>query len=422
MLDLIKLPADVRDILLNCPSYQIISTIEELVPLSCGNNDKGYYEVSYEIEKGVVVTEAKVCRIRNGIAINYTDAYMRRRDPDCMVIADDSPTDKPHFRERFGQDFSDLRKRTLEWLKTQKLIVFFFRAGGMKGGMDAVVVVPANAAFFAFGLALLQGILDASNLPEDFNIAAVVYVAPPFRHTFFDGKQVVVHNRTETLYEMFSYNLYPGPSAKKGVYGMLINLGEQEDWVTIHCSAVQVITPYDNKITIVHEGASGGGKSEMLEYIHREKDGRILLGRNVVSGEDRYIVLPRGCRLKPVVDDMAICHPRIQKENGKLWIMDAEQSWFVRVNHIRRYGTDPNLEEMTIHSKVPLLFLNIDVVPGGTALIWDHIEDEPGKPCPNPRVILHKSIVEDVIKGAVGVDIRSFGFRTPPCTATKPTY
>ena len=141
---------------------------------------------------------------------------------------------------------------------------------------------------------------------------------------------------------MFSYNLYPGPSAKKGVYGMLLDLGEQEQWVTLHASVVRVVTPYDNKVTIIHEGATGGGKSEMLEHMHRERDGRILLGVNTVSGEERHVlVLPRGCELHPVADDMALCHPSLQRASGKLGVMDAEKAWFVRLNHITRYGTDP---------------------------------------------------------------------------------
>ncbi len=40
---------------------------------------------------------------------------------------------------------------------------------------------------------------------------------------------------------------------------------------------------------------------------------------------------------------------------------------------------------LTIKPKEPLLFLNIESIPGGTALIWDHTEDSPGKRCPNPR-------------------------------------
>src|SRR5207248_1205111 len=95
------------------------------------------------------------------------------------------------------------------------------------------------------------------------------------------------------LHELFSYNLYPGPSAKKGIYGVLLGLGEREGGVTNHCSTVQVVTPYDNVVTIMHEGASGGGKSEMLEQAHREPDGRLLLGENLMTGERRYLEPPR---------------------------------------------------------------------------------------------------------------------------------
>src|SRR5690606_28094339 len=97
----------------------------------------------------------------------------------------------------------------------------------------------------------------------------------------------------------------------------------------------------------------------------------------------------------------------------KLRLMDAEDAWFVRVNHIEHYGVDPHLEKLTIAPPEPLLFLNVDAVPGGTALIWDHIEDEPGKTCPNPRVVVPRHIVPDVVDGPVTVDIRSFGVRTP---------
>jgi len=222
---------------------------------------------------------------------------------------------------------------------------------------------------------------------------------------------------------MFAYNLYPGPSAKKGIYGVLINLGEDEGWVTAHCSTVQVVTPYDNTITIMHEGASGGGKSEMLEQIHREPDGRMILGRNVVTGEMRYLEIPRACELQPVTDDMALCHPSLQGGgDGKLRVVDAENAWFVRVNHINEYCTDPFLEKLCAQPPRPLLFLSIDAVPDSRAMIWEHIEDEPGKPCPNPRVILPRDIVPGAVDEPVTVDVRSFGVRTPPCTRQKPSY
>ena len=266
--------------------------------------------------------------------------------------------------------------------------MFALYAGQADMGTDTLVVAPANAGFFALGLAMLQGIIPYDELPADFSPSAVIYVAPPFRHTHFDGKQVVVHNRQPGLHEMFSFNLYPGPSAKKGIYGVLIALGERQGWVAAHCSTVQVVTPYDNVVTLMHEGASGSGKSEMLEPAHREPDGRLLLGENLLTGEKRYLEIPRSCELHPVTDDMALCESCVANAlpapNGKLRVRDAEDAWFVRVNHIEHYGTDVQLERLTAEPPVPLLFLNIDAVPGSRALIWEHIEDEPGKRCPNP--------------------------------------
>lgn len=416
------LPAEAAELLRACPGFIVPNSLDDLVALAVRDAREGWHEVAYDTPGKGRVVEALVCRTRNGIAANYTEPYMRRRDPDCMVIGDALPTDKPTYRERFGGDFAELREATFAWLRTQRLAVFPFVAGVAGKGTDALVIAPDNAGFFALGLALLQGMLAPKDVPAGFAPKAVIYVAPPFRHTHFGGKQIVVHNRREGLHELFSYNLYPGPSAKKGIYGVLLNLGEAERWVTMHCSTVQVVTPYDNRLVISHEGASGGGKSEMLEHAHRESDGSLLLGRNVVNGEERLLTLPRACELRPVTDDMALCHPSLDKGRGKLSLMDAEDAWFVRVNHIGRYGVDPHLERLTIHPPAPLLFLNIDAKPDATTLIWEHTMDAPGKPCPNPRVIIPRKIVPGIVTGAVDVDIRSFGVRCPPCTRENPSY
>ena len=418
-----NLPADAQRVLESAPDVVLAKNVNDLAELAVCEAENGWQEVSYDIPGKGQVLEAQVCRTRNGIAANYPEPYMRRRDPDCMCIGDERPTNKVRFHDRFGIPFEGIRQETFEWLSRQKLAVFPFVAGENNDGIDAVVICPANAGFFAMGLAMLQGILDHETVQDDFTPQAVIYVAPPFRHTHFHGKQVVVHHRSESLHELFSYNLYPGPSAKKGIYGMLIARGEREGWVTAHCSTVQVITPYDNYVTIMHEGASGGGKSEMLEHIHREDDGRLLLGENVISGEQRHLVLPRACELRPVTDDMALCPASLRnEESGKLRLRDAEDAWFVRVNHIDDYGVDPHLERLTITPPEPLLFLNIDAVPNSRALIWEHIEDQPGKPCPNPRVVIPRQIVPGIINDPVDVDIRSFGVRTPPCTRERPTY
>ncbi len=404
----------------------VAELVEAAVPAESVDED-GYYTVGYDVE-GTFHEEARVCRVKNGISANYIDPYMRRRDPDCMVIADEKATDKQTFQKRFGRDFEPLRQETFTWLKGQDIACFFFNAGRIGKGMPVMAICPANAAFFAMGLAMLQGIIPLEEIQakgEDYRHSAIIYIAPPFRHTHFDGKQVVVHNRRDELHELYSYNLYPGPSAKKGVYGMLLTLGEKQDWTTAHCSTVQVITPYDNTVTIMHEGASGGGKSEMLEQMHREPDGQLRLGGNLVTGEQRYLVLPRGCELRPVTDDMALCHPDFQDHESrlkKLTLTDAEQAWFLRVNHITGYGKDPHLERLTIHPENPLLFLNIDAKPDSTALIWEHIEDTPGEPCPNPRLVFPRESYPGIVSKPVTVDIRSFGVRCPPCTQEHPTY
>jgi hypothetical protein len=272
------------------------------------------------------------------------------------------------------------------------------------------------------GLSMLQSILDSQNLPEYFKLESMIFVAPVFRHTHFDGKQVVVHNRTKNIHEIYSYNLYPGPSAKKGVYSALLDKGEKENWITTHCSTVRVTSPYDNAMTFMHEGASGGGKSEMLQNIVREPEGEILIGENIFTHEKRSINIPTFCKFAPVTDDMAICHTSLQKNNGKLRIIDAENGWFIRTDGITEYGCEPDLEKVTISPSKPLLFINIQTEPNCTALIWDHIEDAPGKRCPNPRVIVPRDIMPHVLNKPVSVDVRSFGVRTPPFFPEKPSY
>jgi len=418
----ISLPDNISALLHSCKKFSVFNTTDELVIAAANGKNNVKFEVSYEVPGKGPYTEATVHRVRNGISANYAEAYMRRRDPDTMVIADRRPSDKQGFSDKYGYDFSVLQKETFDWMQEQELALFFYFAGRAGIGSLGIAVVPSNAAFFAMGLSMLQQIVPVDRLETGAKIESFILVAPVFRHTHFEGKQVVVHNRTDEVHEMYSYNLYPGPSAKKGLYGVLLTQGEKEGWITAHCSAVQSISPYDNLTTFMHEGASGGGKSEMHQHIIREPDGRVSLGRNLISGEERFITIPRFCLFKPVADDMAFCHPSVQRKDGKLRIVDAENAWFVRVDSVNGYGDDPKLEKATINPCCPLLFLNIETTPDSTALIWDHIEDEPGKRCPNPRVILPRASVENVVDNPVSVDIRSFGLRTPSCSREEPNY
>lgn len=418
----IKVPDQIKDILNNAPKVHFFNTTDELIVAATNGADNATFEVKYDVPGKGEYVEAIVHKVSNGISANYTEAYMRRRDPNSMLIADDKPTDKTHYKDVFGKEFTDLRKETFDWLKGQELAVFLFWAGNYPVGAGGIAIAPANAGFFALGLAFLQKIMPIDELQEDFKLNSVIYVAPPFRHTHFDGKQRVVHNRLDDIHEIFSYNLYPGPSAKKGLYSVLLDEGEKEGWITTHCSTVQVINPYDNSTNFMHEGASGGGKSEMLQFVPREPNGQVKIGYNMVSGEERLINIPLFCTFNPVTDDMALCHPSYQKNNGKLTVADAENAWFIRVDGVNNYGDDPALERVTMNPPEPLLFLNIDTNPNGTAMIWNHIEDEPGKKCPNPRVIIPREDIHGVLKRPITIDVRSFGVRTPPTSKENPSY
>jgi hypothetical protein len=411
-----------ESILASAPKVALAQTREEILAMALGGQAEGTYDVAYDVPGLGMYTEATVAKCANGLAVNYPEPYMRRRDPDCLVVADEMPTDKPKYKNLYGEPFFPLRQEVFEWLKNQPLLVLPFWAGGESLNCPALLIGPCNAAFFAGGLADLQGFIPASELPAHFAPKAVVYLAPPFRHTHFSKKQVVVHNRTTEMHEIFSFNLYPGPSAKKGIYGALIHIGEMEGWLTLHGSTVKVVTPYDNSLVILHEGASGSGKSEMIEQMHLEPDGRILLAQNTISGEKMHLSINETCELLPVTDDMALCQESFQNGGRRLVVKDAEAGWFLRVNHITHYGTDPQHESLCVHPKEPLIFLNMKGVPDSTCLIWEHIMDAPGQPCPNPRVIMPRHHVPGVINEPVEVDVRSFGVRTPPCTSKNPTY
>ncbi|WP_024286197.1 DUF4914 family protein [Cellulomonas sp. KRMCY2] len=419
-LDSLTLPPDVRAALDACRSIVVPTSRAELYQLALGPEGGPRFTVEYDVD-GTPVVEADVVRCKNGIAVNYPEDYLRRRDPDCMRIADDLPTDKPRYRDVFGAEFAPVKAQTLEWLSGQDLVVVPFKAGGLTYGYPSLAICPVNAAFFALTLVDLQGWVTFEELGE-YTPRSILYVAPPFRHTHFGGRQVVVHDRSTSLHEVFAYNLYPGPSAKKGVFSVLLDIGEQEGWVTAHASSVRVTTPYENETIIMHEGASGGGKSEMCQEMRRRDDGRILLGTNVVTDEPYVITLGETSALAPVTDDMTMCPPVLQRGNGKLGVADAEDGWFVRVDNLTEYGEDVHLDRVCIHPQEPLVFYNIEGVPDATCLPWEHTLDSTGKPCPNPRVVVPRRLVRGVINEPEEVDFRTFGVRMPPCTRFSPTY
>ena len=423
--DRFVLPEDLRASLKKCRVLVYPETKDDLIEMCYGPTHSSRYDVVYPIEGKGLVKEAEVIRAKNGTVVNFMEDYMRRRDPDCMRIGDDLPTDKPRFEDKYGYKFSELRKETMDWFANQQVIMLPFRAGGKYFGYDSLMICPMNAAFFALSIANMQGFVSCFDVKEKYTPRAIIYVAPPFRHTHFDGKQVVVHQRSENLHEVFAYNLYPGPSAKKGVFSMLLDIGENEGWITNHASAAMLESPYENEVVFMHEGASGGGKSEMLEEIHRSEDGaQILMGTHTVTGEKYYISLGETCKIHPIADDMILAHKDMQNGSGHLVIADAEDGWFLRMDGDNYYGNNPVYERISIHPSEPLEFFNMDGIPGATCLIWEHVMESTGKPCSNPRVIIPREMIENIIKGndLQEVNVRSFGVRMPPSTRMAPNY
>lgn len=418
-----NLPDDLAEVLKKTRVICYPESKDQLLEMCFGPTHSSRYDVTYPIAGMGICKEAEVLRCKNGPVVNFMEDYMRRRDPDCMRIGDELPTDKPRFKDVYGYEFSKLRRETMDWLGEQQLIVLPFHAGGKYYGYDSLMVCPVNAAFFALSLANMQGFVSIDDVQEGYTPRAIIYVAPPFRHTHFNGKQVVVHNRSEKLHEVFSYNLYPGPSAKKGVFSMLLDIGENEGWITNHASAAMLESPYENEVVFMHEGASGGGKSEMLEEIHKEGD-KILLGTHTVSGEKYYLSMGETCKIHPIADDMILAHKDMQNDSGHLVIADAEDGWFLRMDGDTRYGNNPVYESISIHPSEPLEFFNMDGTPGATCLIWEHVMDSTGKPCTNPRVIIPRDMIADIIPGnePQEVDVRSFGVRMPPSTVMAPNY
>ena len=95
----ITLPVHIVNLLETCHSYRVFNSSLELAEASTAG--KASFDVVYDIEGKGAYTEAVIHRVKNGISANYTEAYMRRRDPDTMVIADTLPSDKPRIQGSF---------------------------------------------------------------------------------------------------------------------------------------------------------------------------------------------------------------------------------------------------------------------------------------------------------------------------------
>jgi hypothetical protein len=162
------LPKELKSILSSCPGFVVPSDREMILQLAMGDSDSDVYDVAYDVPGRGQVVEATVTRCKNGLSINYQDPGMRRRDPDCLVVADEGPSDKDRFDDRFGRPFDGVRQETFEWLNQQELIVLPLYTGGKELGYPTLLVAPRNAAFFVGALADLQEMVPASLVPPRF--------------------------------------------------------------------------------------------------------------------------------------------------------------------------------------------------------------------------------------------------------------
>jgi len=210
----IKFSDEVMNVLDRSAGVTVPKSRAEIVDMTLGGPDANSFDVCYDVE-GKSYHEISIVRCKNGVAVNYTEDYMRRRDPDCLIIADDLPTDKPRFKDEYGYGFDKLRSESFDWLSEQELIVVPFMAGGEYGGYHGALIAPKNAAFFAAGLAGLQLFVNIDEFEGVFEPIVIIYLAPPFRHTHFNGKQLSCTTARQTCTKCFHITFTRGRAQKK---------------------------------------------------------------------------------------------------------------------------------------------------------------------------------------------------------------
>lgn len=89
---------ELTDVIENCKGVVVPTSKAELYDMVFGPEHADVYDVVFDVPGKGLVKEADVVRCKNGASVNFVEDYMRRREPDCMRIADDKPTDKKPLR------------------------------------------------------------------------------------------------------------------------------------------------------------------------------------------------------------------------------------------------------------------------------------------------------------------------------------
>jgi hypothetical protein len=162
-----------------------------------------------------------------------------------------------------------------------------------------------------------------------------------------------VHNRTRAA-RAVRYNLYPG-LRQEGHLRRAAEPGRAARSGPPHCSTVRV-TPLRQRGRL-HARGRLGRRQERDAREHPPPGRRhACCWARTPSTASSASSPSRNAAIRPVTDDMALCPPRSDEpgEAGKLTLMDAEDAWFVRVNHIdRSTAIDPHLERICAPSPKP---------------------------------------------------------------------
>ena len=79
---------ELTDVIENCKGVFVPTSKAELYDMVFGPEHADVYDVVFDVPGKGQIKEADVVRCKNGASVNFAEDYMRRREPDCMRIAD----------------------------------------------------------------------------------------------------------------------------------------------------------------------------------------------------------------------------------------------------------------------------------------------------------------------------------------------
>lgn len=185
-------------------------------------------------------------------------------------------------------------------------------------------------------------------------------------------------------------------------------VGGKQNIFVAHCGVALITTPYENTVALMHEGPSGGGKSELGTPLPLCADGRVLVAKKGAE----FIKAPpfQLTTQEVVVDDIGL----IEIEDGRQLVTCAEQGYFLRTDGIKDVSDDLPLQQL-VRDAAPsrgryVGYLNYDVTPEAPVLLtWPR----PG--CANPRASVPKHLIKGIVlEERIPVQVRSLGIRQPP--------